>query len=458
MRAVSFALRRSVAVAAVALAALSALSFAAPSAEAVAIERVVSPQGIEAWLVRDPSVPVISLQYAFRGGSALDPAGKEGLSNLVASLLDEGAGDLDSQAFQRRLEDSSVSLSFDSAVDSVGGSMRTLKRNEATAFDMLRLALTEPRFDDAQVEKVKSQMRAWLSGAAENPRRIAGRILSLTAFGDDPYGRSSEGTRQSVEDLTRADFQAYVKERFARDRLIIGVVGDITPEELAPRLDATFGGLRAAAGPVALPPVAPALAGQVFVVEKNIPQSVVSFGEPGLSRKDPDYYVAYVLNQAFGGGGLTSRLSEEVREKRGLAYSVYTALAPYDRAALLTGGVATQNERVGESIDIIRKEWARLRDDGLTEAELADAKTYLTGSFLTNIDSTRAMASLIVGVQLEDLGIDYMDRRNGFIEAVTMDDIRRVARRWFDPDKLTFVVVGKPQGVTATATAPAVED
>jgi len=432
--------------------------FVAGPAEAVAIERVVSAKGVEAWLVRDRSVPVVSVQFAFRGGSALDPVGKEGLSNLVTGLLDEGAGNLDSQEFQRRLEDTSVSLGFDSSVDSVGGSLRTLKRHEAAAFDLLRLALNVPRFDASAVEKVKTQTRAWLSGAAENPRRIAGRVLSRTAFGDHPYGRSAEGTRQSIEALTPADFQAYVKQRFVRDRLVIGVVGDITADELKPRLDAAFGGLPASSGPIELAQVTPALAGQVFVVDKKIPQSVVTFGQAGLSRKDPDYYVAYVMNQAFGGGGLTSRLMEEVREKRGLAYGVNTSLAPYDRSALITGGVATQNDRVGESIEIIRKEWAKLRDGGLTDEELADTKTYLTGSFLTNIDSTGRMANLLVGIQLEELGIDYLDKRNGFIQAVTAADVRRVAQRLLDPAKLTFVVVGQPKGVAATGTAPQIED
>jgi len=437
---------------------VAVLLIAAGPASAVTIERVVSPKGIEAWLVQDRSVPVISLQFAFHGGAALDPAGKEGLSNLVAGLLDEGAGNLDSQAFQRRLEDSAVSLSFNASLDSFGGSLRTLKRNEAVGFDLLRMALNEPRFDASAVDKVKTQTRAWLSGAAENPRRIAGRVLSRAAFGDHPYGRSTEGTRASVEGLTRADLENFVKQRFARDRLVIGVVGDITPAQLSDRLDALFGGLPASSAPVALPTVVPALTGQVYVVEKKIPQSVVTFAQAGLSRQDPDYYIAYVMNQAFGGGGLGSRLMEEVRDKRGLAYGVYTSLAPYDFSALYSGSVATQNDRVGESIDIIRAEWARLRDQGLTEKELADTKTYLTGSFLTNIDSTGRMASLLVGIQLEKLGIDYLDKRNSLIEAVTLADVSRVAQRLLEPAKLAFVVVGQPRGVTATAAASTIED
>jgi zinc protease len=428
------------------------------SAAAVTIERVVSDKGVEAWLVTDRTVPVISLQFAFHGGAALDPEGKAGLSNMVASLLDEGAGNLDSQAFQRRLEDNAVSLGFDAAMDSFSGSLRSLKRHEAAAFELLQLALNRPRFDASAIDKVKSQTRAWLSGAAENPRRIAGRVLARTAFGEHPDARATEGTRDSVERLSAADFREYVKTRFARDRLVVAVVGDITADELKPHLDAVFGGLPASVGPIVLPQVEPNLHGQIFVVEKDIPQSVVSFAQPGIARKDPDYYVAYVMNQAFGGGGLTSRLMEEVREKRGLAYGVNTSLAPYDRSALITGGVATQNERVEESIAIIREEWGRLHDHGLTETELQDAKTYLTGSFLTNLDSTSRMASLLVGVQLENLGIDYLDKRNGYIQAVTLQDVSRVAARLLDPAKLAFVVVGKPKGVTPTGPAPDVDD
>lgn len=426
----------------------------APAVGAITIDRVVSPRGIEAWLVQDRTVPVIALEFAFHGGSALDPAGKEGLSEIVAALLDEGAGDLDSQAFARRLEDNSISLGFSAATDSFGGSLRTLTRNRAIAFDSLKLALTAPRFDEAAVEKIKSQKRAWLAGAAENPRYLAGRAFSRAAFPDHPYGRPAAGTRQSVERISKTDIEGFAAQRFARDRLVIGVVGDITPEALAPRLDELFGHLPAAVGPIPLAATEPALKGQVFVIDKKIPQSVVTFGQRGLARDHPDYYTAFVINQAFGGGGLTSRLTEKVREERGLAYGIGTSLSPMDYAALWMGGVATANERVSETLQIVREQWRRLRDDGLTEAELADAKTFLTGSFLANVDSTGRMAGLLVGVQLEDLGIDYLDKRNGFIEAVTMDDVRRVARSLVDPDSLTFAVVGQPQGVEATAPVP----
>jgi zinc protease len=430
----------------------------APAAQAIQVQRVVSAKGIEAWLVEDHRVPVISLQLAFRGGAALDPAGKEGLSTMVASLLDEGAGSLDSQEFQRRLEEKSIRLSFSASTDSFGGSLSTLTQNRDTAFDMLRMSLTVPRFDQGPRDRIESQMLASIQAAAENPRRIAGEVWYRAAYPDHAYGRSSQGTKRSITRISKDDLEAYTRQRFGRDRLYVAVVGDISAAALRPLLDIAFGDIRDKVGPVQVPKVVPRVNGDVYVVQKKIPQSVITFGHAGIARNDPDYYTAYVLNSIFGGGGLTSKLMEEVREKRGLAYSVYTSLMPYDYSAVMIGGAATRNEKVAETIEIIRNEWAKLRNDGVSDQDLADAKTFLTGSFLTQIGSSGRMASLLLGMQLENLGIDYIDRRNGYINAVTQADLRRVAARLLQPSRLTFVIVGAPVGVTPTAKAPDLED
>lgn len=435
-------------------------AYAAPSvpAHAIAIQRVVSEKGIEAWLIEDHAVPVLSLRLAFRGGAALDPAGKEGLADMVSALLDEGAGELDSQAFRGRLEDLSISLSFSAGMDNVGADLRTLSENRAVAFDLLRLALTGPRFDAEPVERIRSQLLANLAEAAESPGAIASRTWFRAAFPGHPYGRPSEGTPQSIARITADDLEGFVKRRFGRDNLVIGVVGDVTAEGLAPLLDATFAELPARAQPFEIPETKPAAAGDVFVIEKKIPQSVAVFGDRGIKRDDPDYYAAYVMNHILGGGGLTSRLVEEVREKRGLAYSVYSYLDTFDHAGLIMGGVATANDRVAQSVELVRAEWARLRDAGASAEELADAKTYLTGSFFTRLGSTRSMAGMLLAVQLDRLGIDYLERRNALIGAVGLEDVRRLAKRLLDPEKLTFVVVGAPAGISATREAPGGED
>jgi zinc protease len=427
---------------------------AALPARAVEVQRVISPGGIEAWLVENHSNPIISLDLSFRGGAALDPAGKEGLANLVSGLIDEGAGALDSQAFQGRLDELSISLSFTAGRDSLSGEMMTLTENREAAFELLRLALTEARFDEEPVARIRSQILAGLSRESQDPKSIVGRTMSKVLFPEDAYGRPAKGTSASVSALTAADLRRFTSERFARDVLVVGVVGDIAAAELARRLDETFLGLPATAAPAELAEATPDAQGGVIVVERDIPQSIVAFGHAGIARDDPDYYAAYVVNYILGGGGFSSRLYEEVREKRGLAYSVYSYLNPLDRAALVIGGVATQNGRVAQSLDLIRAEWRRMAEAGPNETELRDAKTYLTGSFPLRFSSSGRISGMLAGMQYQDLGIDYLERRNGLIEAVTLDDARRVAARLYDADKLTVVVVGRPDGIAATRPAP----
>ncbi len=430
---------------------------AALPAGAVEVQRVVSPGGVEAWLVEDHTNPIIALDLTFRGGAALDPDGKEGLANLASGLIDEGAGNLDSQAFQGRLADMSITLSFSTGRDTFGGKMRTLSENREAAFELLRLALTEARFDDEPVARIRSQIQAGLARDSQDPKSIVGRTMSKVLFPEHAYGRPVRGTAASVSAITVADLRQFVAERFARDRLFVGVVGDITAEELARRLDETFLGLPAVAAIAEVAEIVPDATGGVVVVERDIPQSIVAFGHAGIARDDPDYYAAYVVNYVLGGGGFSSRLYAEVREKRGLAYSVYSYLNPLDRAALVMGGVATQNGRVAQSLDLIRAEWRRMAEAGPSQTELDDAKTYLTGSFPLRFSSSGRISGMLVGMQVHDLGIDYLERRNGLVEAVTLADARRVAARLYDADKLTVVVIGRPDGVTPTRPAPPLE-
>ena len=430
------------------------LVVAAP-ARAVEVQRVISPGGIEAWLVEDHSNPIISLNLAFSGGAALDPEGQEGLANMVSGLIDEGAGELESQAFQEKLANNAIRLSFSAGLDTFDGTLRTLSENRELAFELLGLALTKPRFDAEPIERIRSQILAVLRDRQEDPGTIARRELLSVFFPEHPYGRQSSGTEDSVSRLTADDLRRFVDQRFGRDTLKIGVVGDITPDELGRLLDESLLALPARSDPGGLAQVVPQGQGEVVVIERAIPQSVVVFGHQGLSRDDPDFYAAYVLNYILGGGSFSSRLYQEVREKRGLAYSVYSYLSPLDHSALILGGVATANQQVGTSLDLIRQEWARMAQDGPSAEELESAKVFLTGSYPLRQRSTGRIAGMLLGIQLEDLGIDYMDRRNDLIEAVTLEDVKRVAERLLDEDALTVVIVGMPEGVEATRTIPA---
>jgi len=439
---------------ALAAAALLLPLIAAPASAANKIEEVKSAGGITAWLVEDHSLPVVTIDVSFRGGAALDPADKPGLATLAAGLLDEGAGELDSQAFQGRLEDLATSLEFAASEDAMGASLRTVTANLTPALDLLHMALSAPRFDESAVTRVRSQLLAELARNAREPRYIANRLWWRNAYDGHPYARPVRGTLESIARITIPDLRAVVHDRLARDVMIIGVVGDVTADALKTLLDTTFGPLPPRAAERRVADVVAAAKKPLLLAKLPIPQSVVTFGQPGIKREDPDWYAAYVVNHILGGGGFSSRLTAEVREKRGLAYSVYSGLEPMQHSGLILGGVATQNDRVAQSIDIIRAEWRRMRDGGPTETELEDAKTYLTGSFPLSLDSTGHIAGILVAIQRDGLGIDYLERRKTLIESVTLEDARRVAHRLLNPDKLSFVVVGSPDKLGGAQEVP----
>lgn len=431
-----------------------AAGFASAPAKAIEIQRVTSPGGIEAWLVQDPSVPILSIEFSFRGGRTYDQPEKAGLSSLISGLLDEGAGDLDSKTFQAELQNRSIRMSFSAGRDTFRGSLKALNKHRKKAVELLELALTKPRFDPEPIERMRQQALVRLKRQSTNPDYIAGRTWASVVYGDHSYGVPSGGTAETLAGITRQDLVNFVETRFARNLLIIGVTGDITPDALGPLLDRAFGSL---APKATLRPIEAArlqLVGHTYVVDLDVPQSSIVFGQPGLKRSDPDWYTGLVMNYILGGGGFSSRLYREVREKRGLAYSVGSGLHPMRLAALISGGAGTKNESVAESLKVIRKEWARMRENGVTDDELAQAQSYLTGSFPLQLSSTNRIARMLVSIQYHDLGIDYLDKRASYINAVTGSDIATLARRLLDPDKLTFVIVGKPTNVTATATAP----
>jgi zinc protease len=421
-----------------------------PRAAAMPIERVTGAGGVEAWLVEDHSIPVVTLRFAMPGGAALDPPGKEGIAAMAAALLDEGAGAYDSIAYHRRLDDLAGELSFTAGQDEFGGSLRMLKRNLAGTAELLRVALAEPHFDADAVERIRGETIALLARQAHNPRSLAGRLWMRDAFEDHPYGKDSTGTAASVAGITRADLADFVARHVHRKGLVIGAVGDISAAELSGLIDQMFGGLPPGDSSAAIPEARPGDSGALVVRRTAVPQSVVSFGQAGPKRDDPDWYAAFVLNDIIGGGGFRGRLMKEIRDKRGLAYGVSTGLVPYRHAGLILGSIATENSRVAESIALIRAEWQRMREEGPTEAELRDAQTYLAGSFPLSLDSTRHIAAVLVQMQLDKLGIDYLDRRAGLIGGVTLEEARAVARRLFDPARLSFAVVGDPAGLETT--------
>lgn len=431
---------------------LLALLVLALPARAIDIQPVTSPQGIEAWLVEDHSIPFVALSILFRGGASMDPEGQRGAVTLMTSTLEEGAGDRDATAFAEAAEALGAVFGFDAGDDAVSVSARMLTENRDAAADLLHDALTVPRFDPADVDRVRGQMQAILRSEATDPQSIAAKTLAHEIWGTHPYGSSVNGTADSVAALTPDDLRAVKDRVLARDRLIVSAAGDVTPQELGALIDRILADLPPAAS-AALPPPAVYLGkGGLSVVDWDSPQTVVSFATPSIPMSDPDYFAAFTLNHILGGGGFSSRLMDEIREKRGLTYGVYTGLANQVLGESWQGGLASANEKVAEAVALIRAVWDRTAA-GVTEAELRDAKTYLTGEYPLRFDGNGKIATILSGMQLMGMPRDYVNTRNASVEAVTLADVARVAARLLAADRLQFVLVGRPEGLPEAETA-----
>jgi zinc protease len=431
---------------------VAALAFlmmlAAPAARAMTIEAITSPGGIQAWLVRSSAVPIVAINFAFRGGASQDPAGKPGVANMITALLDEGAGPYDSRVFHQMLDDRAADFRFNVGHDYFRGSMRVLKDNYQQAFDLLRLMLNEPRFDASAVERIRAQLKSDLIRANIRPGEIASRAWWSTAFPDHPYGRPVRGTPESLAQIGVDDLKAFRQNNFARDGLTVALVGDISAEDAGKLLDTVFGALPAKGALTPVPYATPQGLGQQIVRDIDVPQSSVVFGGTGLKRNDPDFIAGYIVNHILGGGSFSSRLYNEVREKRGLAYSVNESLMWMDHAALTIGGTGTRAGQTAGAIAIIQQEIKRMREEGPTADELAKTKSFLKGSYALSLDTSSKIAAQLVQIQLDKLGIDYIDRRDAMIDAVTLADAKRVAKRLYEGGVLV-AVAGQAQGLTA---------
>jgi zinc protease len=413
---------------------------------AARIQRVVSPGGIEAWLIEERAVPLVALEFAFQGGSAQDSPERAGLAAMMAGLLDEGAGPHEALAFQELLEEHAIMLRFSESRDMITGSVKTLTRHQDKAFELLKLAVNEPRFDASAVDRVRAQLSSGVRRQANDPNARASKAWFASAFAGHAYASPERGTLESLAGIDREQVVRQHGRLFARSSLKVAVVGAIDAETLARALDEVFLGLPADAALVAVPQVAPRMADAAEFIDLDIPQSTIRFGLPGLLRKDDDFVAATVMNHILGGGSFTSRLWQEVREKRGLAYSVSANLYPFAKAGFLMGGTATKNERAREAMDVIRGEIARMAADGPTEEEVAKAKSYLIGSYALRFDTSTKIANQLLMLQVEELGIEYTDRRNGLFAAITVDDAARVAKRLLSDNRMLVTVAGRPIG------------
>jgi zinc protease len=425
---------------------------AEPAKRFMNIQEITTPGGIKAWFVEDHAAPVISMQFAFAGAGSVIDGGKQGIVQLASNTMDEGAGELDSQAFQKTLSDNSISLSYSVGRDDYFGNLKTLSRQKDKAFDLLRLSLTSPRFDAEPLQRMKDSNLARIRSALSDPDWMAARIMNDTVFAGHPYSNNSGGTLSSIQSITADDLRAFVKNFLTRDRVHIAVSGDITRAELETALDKIFGGLPAGGKSMHVADLTPQNTGTLTLYKREIPQTIIMISQAGINRRSPDWQAAQVMNFILGSSGFGSRLMEEVREKRGLTYGIYSGMSTLDHISTLTVQTSTRNEKTAEVLDIIKREWVRMRDTDVTEKELKAAKDYLVGSMPLALTSTDKLSSMMLSLMLDSLPSTYLDHVAQKISAVTVADVRRVAKGLLDPDKMVTVMVGNPAEVKPTKT------
>ena len=413
---------------------------------AIDIKEIVTPRGIEAWLVEDHSIPFAAIEIRFRGGASIEADDKIGVTYLMSGLLNEGAGELDAIAFQERQEELAAIYEFDAYMQAFSVSVQFLSENRDDSVELLRTALLEPRFDEEPVERVRNQVLSIIADLEKDPDEIASLERRRLQYGDHPYARTMEGTTETMSALTAEDLRDIHARSLTRDGVVVGAAGDITPEQLAEVLDRLLGDLPTE-GPELPDTPEYQLEGGVTVVEFPSPQSVAQFAHEGLLREDPEFLTAYVLNEIFGGSGYSARLNDEVRIKRGLTYGVGTYLVSYSNSGIVVGQLSSANDRVAEAVDVVKSEWRRMVDDGVTEQELADAKTYLTGAYPLRFDGNGSIARILAGMQFDSLPASYVNNRNDMVNALTLEEVNTLARRLLKPDELHFVVVGQPEGL-----------
>lgn len=420
--------------------------FTLPVRAEIAIQEVTSDGGLQGWLVEEHSLPFVALEISFQGGTTLDRPGKEGAVDLMVSLLEEGAGDLDARGFAMATESLAASFGFRAHRDSISVSAQFLTENRDEAISLLRAALTSPRFDPDDIERVRAQLLSSIRSRATDPGEILASAWDAKIFGDHPYGLNQGGSEETVAALSREDLLQAYQDTMTLDRIYVGAVGDITADELSALLDDLFADLPKTGA--AFPDRAElGYDASQTVIPYDSPQSIVRFGHQGMRRDDPDFFPAFLISEIIGGLGSDGRLMYEVREKRGLTYGIGAYLYELDYAEGFVGQFSSQNANIPEAIDVVRAEWARMARDGVTEEELNRAKTYLTGSYPLRFDGNGTIANILVGMQMEGLPIDYITTRNDKVNAVTLEEANRVAKQLLRPEELTFMIVGSPEGL-----------
>ena len=416
---------------------LPATAFAARN-----VHRIETPLGIKAWLVEERSIPLISMNFAFSGGAMQDPADRGGLVSLLAALLTEGAGELDAQAFARRMAEEGAQIAVTATRDQIAGSLDSLAARFTASAELLRLALAAPRFDADAFERARAQRIAELELAANEPRAVAHEHWHAATFPGHAYGRPPKGGVASLRAMTREEMRTLHKRLLARDNLRVVIVGDIDRASAIQAIDAMFGTLPAKAEITPIERPALAVLTGPLAIAKDVPLATSAFGRVSLRPDHADYPALKVLNHILGSGDFDSLLMDEIRVKRGLAYAAAISLTNDQSASLMLGGMATRADNMTPALAVLREVFRNIAAAGPSQQQVDNAKLYLTGSAVLDLDTNTKLADSLLRLWLEGKAPEDLTSRNDAIRRVRLEDVRRVARDMMAWEQFNIVVVG----------------
>ena len=397
-----------------------------------------------ALLFSDHSVPIIAIDFAFPMGSAFDPAGKHGLANLTSAMLTEGVDGYDALSYKKELESHAVQLSFSANRDFLTGRVQFLSNQTNDAVRLTRLSLLSPMINPDDLKRIKRQQNSYFDYKEQTPKLLAQDLWWQTAFSGHPYSHPVDGTRESIAGINVKDIKSFLQSCISLNNLTVGIAGDANEKQAQLILNDLFNGLQPVGNCPAMQPFGK-IVGQTVHLTKNLPQSVAYFGHSSIKRSDPDFYSMMVVDYILGSGSFSSRLMDEVREKRGLTYGIGTNLSDTLTGPLILGQVASAADKIEQALSLTKTIWQDVAKNGITQQELNDAKTYLNGSFPLQQDNTKSLSALMLYMQQQNLPIDYLDKRAELINTVTLNQANSMAKRILHADNLVIAVVGSDE-------------
>ncbi len=407
------------------------------------IQKCTLPNGLVVLQSEDHSLPFITMELLVDGGSLRDPPGGAGLSHITASTLLLGSVTKTAIQISQELDFMGASLSASSGREYAIVSLRVLKKDLLKGFDLFMEALTQPTFPEDELKREVEKTSAAIQAQEENPGALAEKEFRKALFPESPYGLPVEGTRATLATLTRDKVLKFFKTYYIPNKSILTIVGDVTPAEAKANLLSRLEKLPTGAPPGTLPEPKAAQGPETVNISRSVKQANIILGHSGIRRDNPDFYALSVMNYILGRGGFASRLNNEVRAKRGLAYAITSFFETGKYSGSFQVVLQTKNESAKEACDLIVKEVERIREEPVSDGELEGAKKYLIGSFPMRLDTQAKIAGFITQVEYYGLGLDYDHRYGSLIGSVTKEDVLRVAKAYLHPERLIAVSVGK---------------